>query len=163
VVPGFPAMAGGAVVVVAVAAGFVVAWATATAAVPIAALKAGADVLLYTSWQEEPIEGVKRIAAEFGALPRANAEKKTEASTLERAARNQLRAKLPYLKIENYLPGDEAAWYRDYDKALQTKRTQQPVAHDPETLKKKYADIRWSAKQKRNQPQWLAGQKNQAN
>ncbi|MBX3721251.1 MAG: beta-N-acetylhexosaminidase [Turneriella sp.] len=130
---------------------------------PVAALKAGADVLLYTSWQEEPIEGVKRIAAEFGALPRANAEKKTEASALERAARNQLRAKLPYLKIENYLPGDEAAWYRDYDKALQTKRTQQPVAHDPETLKKKYADIRWSAKQKRNQPQWLAGQKNQAN
>lgn len=129
---------------------------------PVAALKAGADVLLYTSWQEEPVEAVKKITAEFAGAPRADSEKKIEPSALERAAFSQIAAKLPYLKIEKYLAADEAAWYNEYRHALEKKRAQSPVLYNAETLTKKYADIRWSAKQKRNQPQWLAGQKNAA-
>lgn len=127
---------------------------------PVAALKAGADVLLYTSWQEEPIEAVKKITAEFSALPRADAAKKIPPSPLERAALNQVAAKLSLLKIEKYLTADEASWYAEYRRQLRTKEATPPVAYDAEALKKKYADIRWSVKQKRNQPQWLAGRKN---
>jgi beta-N-acetylhexosaminidase len=127
---------------------------------PVAALKAGADVLLYTSWQEEPVEGIKKITAEFGTLPRADTEKKILPSPLERAALNQMTAKLPLLKIEKYLTADEAAWYTEYQKRLKATETMPPIVYDAEALKKKYADIRWSTKQKRNQPQWLAGKKN---
>ena len=127
---------------------------------PVAALKAGADVLLYTSWQEEPVEGIKKIAAEFGTLPRADTEKKILPSPLERAALNQMTTKLPLLKIEKYLTADEAEWYTEYQKRMKATETMPPIGYDAETLKKKYADIRWSTKQKRNQPQWLAGKKN---
>lgn len=126
---------------------------------PVTALKAGADVLLYTSWQEEPAEGAKQIADEFKAAPAAARD--TPASALERAILNQLRAKLPYIAIEKYLPTDEARWYIEYRNKMHVKDETTPIRYDVEALKKKFTDIRWSAKQKRNQPQWLAGRKNQ--
>ena len=128
---------------------------------PITALKAGADILLYTSWQDEPPEAKARLveAQQNGEITRvADAEK--EVPALTRALTNQLRAKLPYLKVEDYLPADEAKWYVEYRQKRQAKQKSTPIVYDTDALKKKYQTIQWSVSKKKGGPIWLAGQKN---
>ncbi len=127
---------------------------------PVTALTAGADVLLYTSWQDDPPEARKQILDELktGSFKAPNPE--AAPSPLARAVTNQVQAKLPYLKIEQYLSAEEGRWYIEYRKKIQTPKNADRIVYDADALKKKFADIRWSAKQKRNQPQWLAGKKN---
>jgi beta-N-acetylhexosaminidase len=127
---------------------------------PVTALTAGADVLLYTSWQDDPAEAQKQLLNELktGSFKKTTPE--AASSPLERAVANQIQAKLPYLKIEEYLTPDEARWYNEYRKKILMPKHADKIVYDTEALKKKFADIRWSTKQKRNQPQWLAGQKN---
>lgn len=128
---------------------------------PITAIKAGADILLYTSWQDEPPEAKARLIAaqQSGEITRV-ADAAKEVPALTRALTNQLRAKLPYLKVEDYLPADEAKWYLGYRAKLQSNGKPMPIAYDAEALKKRYETIRWSASKKKGGPIWLAGQKN---
>lgn len=121
---------------------------------PVAALTAGADVLLYTSWQEDPVEAKKLLVTEL-----RDGSFKNQGSPLHRAALNQLRAKLPHLKPEKYLTTEEAAWYIRYrDEKLAGDAM--AIRHTPAMLTEKFSTIKWSTKRKRNQPQWLAGRKN---
>ncbi|MBV6494248.1 MAG: Beta-hexosaminidase [Turneriella sp.] len=125
---------------------------------PVAALKAGADVLLYTSWQDEVRDALKEIKAAF---PNSNNVQNLENLTpLARAALNQLKVKLPYLKLENYLTKEEATWYRNYQNEIEKDAPKQHVAYKEEALREKFKEIKWSKRRVRNQPQWLAGQKN---
>lgn len=128
---------------------------------PITAIKAGADILLYTSWQDEPPEAKARLVAaqQNGEITRV-ADTEKELPALTRALTNQLRAKLPYLKVEDYLPAEEAKWYLEYRRKLQSKERPVPIVYDAEALKKRYETIRWSVSQKKGGPIWLAGQKN---
>lgn len=128
---------------------------------PITAIKAGADILLYTSWQDDPPDAKARLveAQKTGEITQsATAEYETPALT--RALTNQLRAKLPYLNIEDYLPPAEARWYIEYRKKQQAKAKPTPILYDAEALKKKYQSITWSSSQKKGGPIWLAGKKN---
>lgn len=129
---------------------------------PITAIKAGADILLYTSWQDDPPDAKARLveAQKNGEITRV-ADAKKETPALTRALTNQLRAKLPYLKVEDYLPTDEAKWYLEYREKMQAKQKPAAIAYDADALKQRYESIRWSASQKKGGPIWLAGQKNQ--
>ena len=128
---------------------------------PITAIKAGADILLYTSWQDDPPDAKARLieAQKNGELTGVATAGK-DMPALARALRNQLRAKLPYLKVEDYLAADEAKWYVAYRAGELAKSKAAPIAYDADALKKRYAGIRWSASQKKGGPIWLAGQKN---
>lgn len=128
---------------------------------PVTAITAGADILLYTSWQDEPPEAKKRIleAIKSGALgkERGNGE---NPPALLRAVENQITAKLPYIDPAKYLSADEATWYIEYGHKRMVQQKLQPIAYDEEALRKKYEGIRWSAAKKKGGPIWLAGQKN---
>lgn len=128
---------------------------------PVAAIKAGADVMLYTSWQEEPPAARTQIleAMKAGELPR-RAKPNEPPSALESAVLNQLTAKLPYLEISKYLPPDEARWYSEYRQELlsRAKPAAEPMA--AETLKQRFAQVKWSPSKKKGGPIWLAGRKN---
>lgn len=117
---------------------------------PVTALAAGADVLLYTSWQDEPPAAKAQLAEAISSEPQ----------TVKRAVMQQLRAKLPYLVIENLLTADEAGWHREYTKILASKLKYKPVQYSAATLEQKFAEIQWSVKKQRGGPQWLAGKKN---
>lgn len=129
---------------------------------PITAIKAGADILLYTSWQDDPPDAKTRLveAQKNGEITRV-AGTAQDVPPLTRALTNQLRAKLPYLKVEDYLPADEAKWYLEYREKMQAKQKPAAIAYDADALKQRYESIRWSASQKKGGPIWLAGQKNQ--
>lgn len=128
---------------------------------PVTAIKAGADILLYTSWQDDPPEAKARlIAAQKNGELAPSTDPKDQTPALERALVHQLRAKLPYLKIEDYLTADEAAWYLDYRKQIHSAEKQPAMVYDAEGLKKKYQEIRWSPAKKKGGPIWLAGKKN---
>lgn len=128
---------------------------------PVAAIKAGADVMLYTSWQEEPPDAKAKIleAIKTGDLPR-KAHADNGRSALERAVMNQLTAKLPYIDFGKYLTPEEAAWYRQYRQERLAKQMTSKVMYDVEALKQKYASIKWSPSKKKGGPIWLAGRKN---
>lgn len=113
---------------------------------PATALEAGADVLLYTSWQDDPPEARKRIAEALKANPAA----------IRRAVANQLRAKLAYLDLKQYLGPEEADWYKGYG----AKRDKEPPLMSEEALAAKFATIPWSKKVQKGGPRWLAGRKN---
>ncbi len=127
---------------------------------PVTAIKAGADIMLYTSWQDDPPLARKSIvnAMASGDLPRAGS-KQTGASPLERAVRNQLIAKLPYVDLKQYLALEEAEWYGQY-RAGQTKKLIHPIPYDTAALQQKFAQIKWSPSKKKGGPIWLAGRKN---
>ncbi|HMV36254.1 MAG TPA: beta-N-acetylhexosaminidase [Turneriella sp.] len=130
---------------------------------PVTAILAGADVLLYTSWQEEPPEAHARLQAaiQSGTLKTGrNAE--SQPLPLQRALENQLRQKLALLDIGKYLTPEEAAWYRKYTQALQAQKPATPVTLSKDDLTARFAQIRWSTKKKKGGPIWLAGQKNSA-
>ncbi|HRP69396.1 MAG TPA: glycoside hydrolase family 3 protein [Turneriella sp.] len=124
---------------------------------PVAALKAGADVLLYTSWQDEMLDAHQRIINEFSHPTQQNLQ---NPSALQRAVMNQLKAKLLYLKLEKYISPEDAAWYRAYQNEIEKDAPKLQVHYKEEALKEKLKTIRWSKPRARNQPQWLAGQKN---
>lgn len=128
---------------------------------PVAAIKAGADVMLYTSWQEEPPEAKAKIleAIKSGDLPRIS-QGDGERSALERAVMNQLTAKLPYIDAGKYLTPEEAGWYRQYGEERLAKKKSARVLYDTEALQQKYAKIKWSPSKKKGGPIWLAGRKN---
>lgn len=128
---------------------------------PVTAISAGADILLYTSWQEEPPAAKARILAALasGTLPR-----KPDASgkkpALLRAVENQLLAKLPYLDAAKYLSADEARWYTAYRQELSSGGHTTAPIYGVDTVKQKFAAIKWSPSRKKGGPVWLAGQKN---
>ncbi|GAB4434760.1 MAG: hypothetical protein OHK0011_17900 [Turneriella sp.] len=128
---------------------------------PVTAINAGADVLLYTSWQEEPPEAKRRITAaiEAGSLS-LNRDPEGKPLSLLRAVENQLRAKLPLLDIGKYLTAEELGWYKSYSAKLSRQNQPLPVTYTKEQLAKRYAEITWSVKKKRGGPIWLAGRKN---
>lgn len=128
---------------------------------PVTAINAGADVLLYTSWQEEPPEAKSRIAAaiEAGSLT-LNRDQKGKPVSLLRAVENQLRAKLPLLDLAKYLTPEELGWYKSYSARLSGEKQPLPVTYTEEQLVKRYGEVAWSAKKKRGGPIWLAGRKN---
>ncbi len=128
---------------------------------PVAAIKAGADVMLYTSWQEEPPAAKAQIleAMKSGDLPRT-ATPEAPRPALIRAVMNQLTAKLPYIDYRKYVTPDEAEWYAAY-KTEQIASIASPAApYDIETVRQKYAAIKWSPAKKKGGPIWLAGRKN---
>lgn len=127
---------------------------------PVTALKAGADIMLFTSWQDEPPQARKQIvdAMASGELPRLGNQQKG-ASALERAVKNQLLAKLPFVDLQRYLAAEEKAWYEHYrNKLIAANAT--PIPYDAEQLKEKFTQIKWSPTRKKGGPIWLAGRKN---
>ena len=128
---------------------------------PVAAIKAGADVMLYTSWQEEPPAAKGQIleAMKSGDLSRT-ATARGERTALMRAVMNQLTAKLPYIDARKYLTPDEADWYLAYQHEQRKLNAPAAVADDLETVKQKLAAIKWSPSKKKGGPIWLAGRKN---
>ncbi len=130
---------------------------------PVTAILAGADILLYTSWQDEPPEARKRILAaiQSGALkPGHSAD--GQPLPLQRAVENQLRQKLPLLDTGKYLTRAESDWYKAYTAALHAAHTTPLATLPKEVVSERFAQIRWSTKKKRGGPIWLAGQKNNA-
>lgn len=128
---------------------------------PVTAIHAGADVLLYTSWQEEPPEAKKRIVAAIEAgLLTLNRDPEGRPLSLLRAVENQLRAKLPLLDIGKYLTAEELRWYKSYSTKRAGQNRPLPVSYTEEQLVKRYGEIAWSVKKKRGGPVWLAGRKN---
>jgi beta-N-acetylhexosaminidase len=130
---------------------------------PVTAILAGADVLLYTSWQEEPPEARARLlsAIQSGTLQMGRTPE-GQLHALQRALENQLRQKLPLLDIARYLSPDEAEWYKNYTLALEKQNKRQPVTLTKDDLTARFAQIRWSTKKKKGGPIWLAGQRNPA-
>lgn len=130
---------------------------------PVTAINAGADVLLYTSWQEEPSEAKQRIAAaiEAGALTLSRDPEGRPLSLL-RALENQLRQKLPLLDIAKYLKREEADWYKAYAASLHAAHTTPLATLPKEVVSERLSQIRWSTKKKKGGPIWLAGMKNNA-
>lgn len=126
---------------------------------PVAALKAGADILLYTSWQEAPDAAKKEIIAadEAGALTTPD---KAKHSLLDESIERQIKIKLPQINIREYLESNDAAWYESYRAERNADSDRKPIAYDEAALMQKFAAIRWGTPKKREQPQWLAGQKN---
>jgi beta-N-acetylhexosaminidase len=127
---------------------------------PVTALKAGADIMLFTSWQDEPPAARKQIvdAMASGELPRFG-DNKTGASALERAVKNQLLAKLPFVDLQKYLSPEEKRWYEVYRSNLNAVNAA-PIPYDAEQLKEKFKQIKWSPAKKKGGPIWLAGRKN---
>lgn len=126
---------------------------------PVTAIRAGADVLLYTSWQEDPLEAQAQLIAaiDSGALKLGHTDD-GQALPLSRALENQLVAKLPWLKLEQFLVAEEAKWYRQF--AAERNQDALPIAHSREELQQRLAAIQWTTKKKRGGPVWLAGRKN---
>lgn len=126
---------------------------------PVAALKAGADVLLYTSWQETPVVAKDEIikAVESGALTIADKDK---SSLLDASIERQIKIKLPLIQIRDYLESSDAAWYEMYLAERNAKSENKAIVYDAAALAQKFAPIHWGKPKKREQPQWLAGQKN---
>jgi len=126
---------------------------------PVAALKAGADILLYTSWQEAPAAAKKKIIAadEAGVLTTPDKDKR---SLLDESVERQIKTKLPLINISEYLESNDAAWYESYRAERNANNDRKPIAYDEAALMQKFASIRWGTPKKREQPQWLAGQKN---
>lgn len=117
---------------------------------PVTALEAGADVLLYTSWQDDPPEAKARITEALKSNP----------APVKRAVVTQLAAKLAYLDIKQYLPADEAEWYRRYRANVLKSENYKLPAMSKAALTGKFADIPWSKKIQKGGPRWLAGRKN---
>ena len=130
---------------------------------PVTAILSGADILLYTSWQEEPVEARSRLLAAIrsGAL-QMGITAEGEVMPLTRALKNQIRQKLRLLDISRYLSADEAEWYRNYTVTLQKEKPGAAVSLSKEDLQARFAKIQWSANKKKSGPIWLAGQKNPA-
>jgi hypothetical protein len=130
---------------------------------PVTAILSGADILLYTSWQEEPVEARSRLLAAIrsGAL-QMGITADGEVMPLTRALENQIRQKLRLLNISRYLSAEEAEWYRAYTLTLQKEKPGAAVSLSKEDLQARFAKIQWSANKKKSGPIWLAGQKNSA-
>jgi beta-N-acetylhexosaminidase len=127
---------------------------------PVTAILAGADVLLYTSWQEEPVAARARLlsAIQSGAL-KLGRTPEGRAEPLQRALENQLRQKLPLLDIGRYLNPDEAEWYKTYSISLH-KNSRRNITFTKDDLQARFAQIKWSPNRKKSGPVWLAGRKN---
>jgi len=119
---------------------------------PLGALEAGADVLLYTSWQEDPVLAKKQL---IDALTK-------ERASIKRATLNQLRAKLSLISAANYLEAGEASFYTEYRREVQSKMEKEipPAKFTDTEVKEKFRQIKWSTKVKKGGPIWLAGRKN---
>ncbi len=130
---------------------------------PVTAILAGADVLLYTSWQEEPRDAHARLEAAIKA-GRLKTGKNAEGAALplQRALEKQMQQKLRLLDTTKYLTGDEAAWYAEYTAKLKTREVSPAVMLTRDDLTARLAEIRWSNKKKSGGPVWLAGRKNPA-
>lgn len=128
---------------------------------PVVAIKAGADILLYTSWHEEPREAKERILAAIqnGTLKRGYTKEETPLA-LERAIENQLRQKLPFIEISKYLSAEDARWYSEYRKKRLAKSKSSPLTYTRHELKDKFKTVVWPTKNKSGGPVWLAGEKN---
>ncbi len=130
---------------------------------PVVAIEAGADILLYTSWHEEPREAKERIRAAIqnGTLKLGFTKEETPLA-LERALENQLLQKLPFMDVSKYVSAEDALWYTEYRKERIAKSPSAPLTYTRKELEDKFKSIVWPTKNKSGGPVWLAGKKNKA-
>ncbi|MCX7633881.1 MAG: glycoside hydrolase family 3 protein, partial [Turneriella sp.] len=119
----------------------------ASAKPPLQALLAGADVLLFTSWQDEPRQAILELQQSL---------QPSHWAALRRALENQLRLKLSLIQPEHYLDKAEAEWYESF--RWRSPETNQPI-YSREKTQELLRGIRWSPPPKKKRV-WLAGRKN---
>jgi beta-glucosidase-like glycosyl hydrolase len=125
---------------------------------PIRAINAGADVLLYTSWQDDPLQARDRVRSAVRNGEFAQLETRT---TLDRALHNQLRAKLAYLDVHKYLDRDAASWYEKYRSQLLAQRRAAKIDYTENQLQSEFKKARWFSREKHVSTTWRAGQANE--
>jgi beta-N-acetylhexosaminidase len=125
---------------------------------PIRAINAGADVLLYTSWQDDPLQARDRVRSAVRNGEFAQLETRT---TLDRALHNQLRVKLAYLDVHKYLDSDAASWYEKYRSQLLAQRKAAKIDYTESQLQSEFKKARWFSREKHVSTTWRAGQANE--